>query len=255
MKRLWIAAMIALMAASTAAAQSAAPGTAAQQVIREARMQEMNAQMLRVQTQLVQLNQRLLPMPVHSSFKELGTHLAAACERLRAMETHRAALQAEPVIAGDCERLRAMERVQDRIRVLNREMAEAFDALNTVVVMPARPGSPPDAAEQMVRAQRQQETEQVIGRTNERLKALDVWSKDDRVMAPAKELTKDLLLLRDQLSQMKKSCDKIAEDPAMEPDRDRLREVNHVRHRLEAMFRETEEFCEALESAVTPATT
>ncbi|HEU4333104.1 MAG TPA: hypothetical protein VFT32_01295 [Candidatus Eisenbacteria bacterium] len=255
MKRLWIAAAIALMAASSATAQPASPGTAAQQVIRQARMQEMNAQMARVQNQLMQLNQRLLPMPVHQGFKDLGGNMAQVWERLRVMETHREQLQAEPVIAGDCERLRAMERVQDRLRVMNREMTEAFDALSVVVAMPARPGSPPDAAEQMVRAQRQQETEQVINRTNERLKALDAWSKEDRVLAPAKELTKDVLLLRDRLTQMKKACDRIAEDPAMEPDRDRLREVNHVRHRLEAMFRETEEFCEALESAVTPATT
>lgn len=255
MKRLWIAAALALMAASPSWAQPAAPGTHAQQVIREARMQEMNAQRMRLQLQITQMNQRLLPMPVHQGFKDLGSQLSLVCERLQNMETHRAALQAEPVIAGDCERLRAMERVQDRLRVMNREMAEAFDALNVVVGMPARPGSPPDAAEQMVRAQRQQETQQVIDRTNERLKALDLWSKEDRVMAPAKELTKDLLLLRDRLIQMKKACDKLAEDPAMEPDRDRLREVNHVRHRLEAMFRETEEFCEALESAVTPATT
>ena len=215
-------------------------------------MQEMSAQMTRLQSQIQQLNQRLLPMKVHAGFKDLGANMALVCDHLREMEQHRLRLAEDPAFRDEGERLRAMERIENRLQVMNREMAEAHDALQALVVMPERPGSPPDAAEQMIRAQRQREVEQAMKRSGDRLQALDTWAKGDKVSAAAKDMTKDLLQLQNRLRQWNQTCDKISEDPAMEPDRDRLREVDRIRDRVQVMFREVEETSDALEAAATP---
>lgn len=254
MKGLGIAVLIAVLAAPHATAQpgkAGGAGHAAMQAAREARMQEMNARVMRLQQQVTQLNHRLLPMKMHEGFKNLGTGMAQACDRLQEMEQHRLRLAEDPALAGDGGRTRAMRRLEDRLQVMNREMEEAHDALQGLVAMPERPGAPPDAAEQMIRAQRQQEMEQVMTRTNERLRAAEAWSKGDKVSPAARELTKSLALMRDTLRKMNETCNAIAEDPVMEPDRDRLRQVDRIRDRLQVMTREIEEAADALEGAAT----
>lgn len=255
MKHFTSAAIVVLLAASMSSAQPGGPGgagNAAMQAARQARMQEMAARMIRMQSQVQQLNQRLGQMQTHQGFKDFGVGLGLACERLREMERHTTQLREQAGAAAAAERIRAMDRLQDRLQVMNREMDEAHNGLQAVVAMPQRPGSPVDAAEQMRRAQHQQEMEQVQTRVRERLRALEEWSKGDQVPAPAKEFSKDLMALRDRIHLMNQSCDKLVEDPQMELDRDRTREIERLRDRLQVVLRELEESSDALESAVTP---
>lgn len=255
MKRFASAAIVLLLAASMSSAQPGGPagaGNAAMQTARQARMQEMAARMMRMQSQVQQLNQRLATMQTHQGFKDLGVGLGLACDRLREMERHTAQLREQAGQSAAQERIRAMDRLQDRLQVMNREMDEAHDGLQRLVAMEQRPGSPVDAAEQMRRAQHQQEMEQVQTRVQERLRAMEAWSKGDQIPAPAKEFSKDLLTLRDRLNLMNKTCDKLVEDPQMELDRDRTREIERLRDRLRVVLRELEESSDALETAVTP---
>jgi hypothetical protein len=50
---------------------------------------------------------------------------------------------------------------------------------------------------------------------------------------------------------MNQTCNNIAQDPVMEPDRDRVREVGRVRDRFRVMLREVEEMGESLKEAAT----
>lgn len=255
MKPFASAAIVLLMAASMTSVQpgwSAGAGNAAMQAARQARMQEMAARMMRLQSQVQQLNQRLAPMQTLQGFKDIGIGLGISCERLRDMERHAAQLREQAGDGTAVERTRAIDRLQDRLQVMNRELDEAHDGLQRLIAMPQRPGSPVDAAEQMIRAQHQQEMEQVQARVQERLRAIDEWAKGDQVPAPAKEFAKDQTTLRDRLRLMNQSCDKLVEDSQMELDRDRTREIERLRDRFRVMLRELEESSDALETAVTP---
>ncbi|MEK7347659.1 MAG: hypothetical protein AABZ94_02185 [Candidatus Eisenbacteria bacterium] len=255
MKLIASATLALLLIASMASAQTggtAGAGSAAMQASRQARVQEMAARMMRMQSQVQQLNQRLAPMQTLQGFKDLGIGLGISCERLREMERHGAELREQAGAGAATERVRALDRLQDRLQVMNREMDEAHGGLQRLVAMPQRPGSPVDAAEQMIRAQHQQEMEQVLTRVQERLRALEEWSKGDQVPVPAKEFGKDLVMLRDRLRLMNQTCDKLVEDPQMELDRDRTREIERLRDRLRVVLRELEESSDALETAVTP---
>jgi hypothetical protein len=256
MKRAFFAAaisIVALTAASLTPAETASPSGAgaATQAARDARMQEMSAQMIRLQSQLQQLNLRLVPMQVPQGFKDLGTGLGIACDRIRDADRHVQALRDDPAFAARPDRNLVVERLQDRLLVMNRELDEAHATLQRLVAMPVRPGSPLDAAEQMIRAQHQQEVEQVQKRVDERLKALDAWSKGDGVLLPAKDLVKDATAMRDRMRQLAQSCDKLCNDEQIELDRDRVREIDRVRDRVQVMLREIEEMADALERGVT----
>lgn len=255
MKPFASAAIVLLMAASMTSAQtggSAGAGNAAMQAARQSRMQEMAARMMRLQSQVQQLNQRLAPMQTLQGFKDIGIGLGISCERLREMERHAAQLREQAGAGAAVERTRAIDRLQDRLQVMNRELDEAHGGLQRLIAMPQRPGSPVDAAEQMIRAQHQQEMEQVQARVQERLRAVDEWAKGDQIPTPAKEFAKDLTMLRDRLRLMNQSCDKLVEDSQMELDRDRTREIERLRDRFRVMLRELEESGDALETAVTP---
>jgi len=255
MKHFASAAIVLLLAASICSAQSGGTvgaGNAAMQASREARVQEMAARMMRLQSQVQQLNQRMVQMPTPQGFKDLGIGLGLSCERLREMERHTAELREQAGAGTVPERIRALDRLEDRLQVMNREMDEAHAGLQRLVAMPQRPGPPVDAAEQMIRAQHQQEMEQVQTRVQERLRAMEEWSKGDQVPAPAKEYAKDMLMLRDRLRLMNQTCDKLVEDPQMELDRDRTREIERLRDRFRVVLRELEEASDALETAVTP---
>ena len=256
MKRAFFAAvmlLVALTVASIALAETASPAGAgvAIQATRDARMQEMTARMARLQSQLQQLNLRLVPMQVPQGYKELGTGLGIACDKLREADRHLQQLRDDPAFATRPDRNLVAERLQDRLYVMNRELEESHATLQRLVAMPVRPGSPLDAAEQMIRAQHQQEVEQVQKRVDERLKALDAWSKGDGVVVPAKDLVRDAMLIRDRMRQLTQSCDKLAEDSQIELDRDRVREIDRVRDRVQVMLREVEELADALERGVT----
>ena len=245
--------VLALTAASVAPAVAASPAGAgaATQATRDARMQELSAQMMRLQSQLQQLNLRLAPMQVPPGYKELGTGLGIACDKLRDADRHIQALRDDPAFGARPDRNVVIERLQDRLLVMDRELEEAHATLQRLVAMPVRPGSPLDAAEQMIRAQHQQEIEQVQKRVDERLKALDAWSKGDGVVLPAKDLVKDATVLRDRMRQLSQSCEKLATDEQIELDRDRVREIHRVRDRVQVMLREIEEMADALERGVT----
>ena len=256
MRRAFFAAalsILALTAASIAPAEPAAPSGAgaAVQAARDARMQEMSAQLIRTQSQLQQLNLRMAPMQVPQGFKDLGTGLGIACDRLRDADRHVQALRDDPVFAVRPDRNVVVERLQDRLLVMNRELEEAHATLQRLVAMPVRPGSPLDAAEQMIRAQHQQEVEQVQKRVDERLKALDAWSKGDGVVLPAKDLVKDAIAMRDRMRLLAQSCDKLSNDEQIELDRDRVREIDRVRDRVQVTLREIEEMADALQRGVT----
>ena len=256
MRRAFFAAalsILALTAASIAPGEPAAPSGAgaAAQAARDARMQEMSAQMIRTQSQLQQLNLRMAPMQVPQGFKDLGTGLGIACDRLRDADRHVQALRDDPVFAVRPDRNVVVERLQDRLLVMNRELEEAHATLQRLVAMPVRPGSPLDAAEQMIRAQHQQEVEQVQKRVDERLKALDAWSKGDGVVLPAKDLVKDAIAMRDRMRLLAQSCDKLSNDEQIELDRDRVREIDRVRDRVQVTLREIEEMADALQRGVT----
>lgn len=243
------AAVALLLAASVGHAQGASPDPA-MQVAREGRMQEMAARMMRLQAQVQVLNQRLAGMKTDQGFKDLGFGLGIACDRLRDMEQHASELRDQAAPGAAADRVRALDRLQDRLQVMNREMDETHDGLQRLIVMEQRPGAPVDAAEQMRRAQHQQEMEQVQARVQERLRALEVWSKGGEVPVPAKEFAKDLLMLRDRLRLMNQTCDKLVEDPQMELDRDRTREIERLRDRFRVVLRELEESSDALETGV-----
>ncbi|HEU4724591.1 MAG TPA: hypothetical protein VFU59_04740 [Candidatus Eisenbacteria bacterium] len=253
MKRFVSAAAALLLAAAVSHAETgtAAAPDPAMQAARDARMQEMAARMMRMQAQVQQLNQRIAAMPVPQGYKDLAIGLGIACERLREMERHSSELRDQAGAAAAGIQARAIDRLQDRLQVMNREMDETHEGLQRLIVMEARPGAPVDAAEQMRRAQHQQEMEQVMTRVQERIKALDAWSKGGQVPAAAKEFVKDLTLLRDRLRMMNQTCDKLVEDPQVELDRDRTREIERLRDRFRVVFRELEESSDALESGVT----
>lgn len=256
MRRAFFAAgmlLVTLSVASIALADAASPAGAgvAIQATREARMQEMSARMARLQSQLQQLNVRLVPMQVPQGYKELGTGLGIACDKLREADRHVQLLRDDPAFASRPDRNLVVERLQDRLYVMNRELEESHETLQRLVVMPVRPGSPLDAAEQMLRAQRQQEVEQVQKRVDERLKGLVAWSNSDGVAAPAKDLVKDAMVIRDRMRQLTQSCDKLTDDAQIELDRDRVREIDRVRGRVQVMLREVEEMADALEHGVT----
>ncbi|MEK7317258.1 MAG: hypothetical protein AAB011_13845, partial [Candidatus Eisenbacteria bacterium] len=167
----------------------------------------------------------------------------------------RAVLHGEPVcftFNGEEIVVQPTDTVEAVYAAWNRELDEAHGVLQRLIAMQQRPGSPVDAAEQMLRAQHQQEMEQVQERVQERLRATVEWSKGDQIPVPAKEFAKDLALLRDRLRLMNQSCDKLVEDSQMELDRDRTREIERLRDRFRVMFRELEESSDALETAVTP---
>lgn len=254
MKRIIAAAAVVAIAAvgSVSPAQPGGPGGqgAATQSMRQAQMQDMSARMIRLQSQLQQLNQRMLTMQVHQSLKDLGAGSGQLCTGLQQMERHMQQLREDPAFAQKQDRVRSMERLEDRARVMNREMEEVHEGLQRLVAMPARPGPPPDAAEQMIRAQHQQEVEQAQKRTDERLKSLESWSKGDGILIPARDLTKDLLQVRDRVRLLTRDCDRLSEDPQIELDRDRMREIDRVRDRLRVILREVEESADTLESGI-----
>ncbi|HET9952235.1 MAG TPA: hypothetical protein VFS09_10620 [Candidatus Eisenbacteria bacterium] len=254
MKRIIAAGLVIAVAAagSVSSAQPGGPGGqgAAMQSMRQAQMQDMSARMMRLQTQLQQLNQRMMTMQVHQSFKDLGAGMGQMCTGLQQMERHMQQLREDPAFAQKQERVGSMQRLEDRARVMSREMEEAHEGLDRLVAMPARPGPPPDADEQLVRAQHQQEIEQDQKRADERLKALESWSKGDGILIPARDLTKDLLQLRDRVRLLSRDCDRLSEDPQIELDRDRLREIDRVRDRLRVILREIEESANTLQSGI-----
>ena len=178
MKRVFAAAVLIAfaVAGSVSSAQPGGPGGqgAAMQSMRQAQMQDMSARMMRLQSQLQQLNQRMVSMQVHQGFKDLGAGMGQVCTGLQTMEKHMQQLREDPAFVQKQDRVRSMERLEDRARVMNREMEEAHEGLQRLVGMPARPGAPPDAAEQMIRAQHQQEIEQDQTRTDERLQGARV---------------------------------------------------------------------------------
>lgn len=254
MRRVFAAAVLIAfaVAGSVSSAQPGDPGGqgAAMQSMRQAQMQDMSARMMRLQSQLQQLNQRMLTMQVHPGFKDLGAGMGQMSAGLQTMEKHMQQLREDPAFAQKQDRARSMERLEDRARVMTREMEEAHEGLQRLVAMPARPGPPPDAAEQMIRAQHQQEIEQDQKRADERLKALESWSKGDGILIPARDLTKDLLQIRDRARLLSRDCEKLSEDPQMELDRDRVREIDRVRDRLRVILREVEESAYTLQSDI-----
>lgn len=253
MKRFVSAAAALLLAASVSHAQSGggALPDPAMQAARDARMQEMAARMMRLQSQVQQLNQRIAPMATLQGYKDLALGLGIACERLRDMERHASELREQAGPAAAPAHTRALDRLQDRLQVMNREMDETHDGLQRLIAMAERPGAPVDAAEQMRRAQHQQEMEQVQARVQARTRALEAWSKGGQVPAAAKDLVKDLVGLRDRIRMMNQTCDKLVEDPQVELDRDRTREIERLRDRFRVVLRELEESSDALESGVT----
>jgi hypothetical protein len=246
------AALLALVVATNVQAEPTSPGEAGTglRAARESRMQGMSARMTILQSQLQQLNQRMIPMPVAQGFKDLGAGLGLTIDRLRDADRHVQALRDDPTFASRPMCDRTVDRIQDRLYVMTREIDEAHATLQRLVAMPVRPGSPLDAAEQMIRAQHQQEVDQVLQNTVERLKSLEAWSKGDGVAAPAKDLVRDALQLRDRMRQLGQTCDKLAEDSQIELDRDRVREIDRVRDRVQVMLREIQEMADALEEGV-----
>jgi hypothetical protein len=180
------------------------------------------------------------------AYRSLGAQMQSACASLgdlqRLMGVHESKLEAD----AKPGRLEAIDRVEERVRVMAREMEEAQQTLRYLSTMKERKCDPlpADEAEQ-VRVRNQELAEHVV-RVNERLRALKDWSEAKDAPVNSREAVRIMAQIQDHLRTMAESCDNMRNDPALNGDRERLREMDRLHDRLHVMLRELEEATESL---------
>lgn len=212
---------------------------------RQETIQETNELMNRMRKTNEAMQAKKAPEP----YRRIGSQMQEACATLgdlqRLMNVH------ESKLDGDAKpgRLQAVDRVQERLRVTAREMEEAQQTLRYLSMMEERKCDPlpADEAEQ-VRARNQELAEHVV-RVNERLRSLSEWGEATDAPVGAREAVRNMTKLQERLRTMAESCDNVRNDPTVNGDRERLREMDRLHDRLHVMLREQEEAAESLPQA------
>lgn len=212
---------------------------------RQETIQQTKELMMRIQ----KMNEAMDNQKAPGVYRAMGAELQKACGTLgdlqRLMGIHESKLE------GDVKpgRLDAVDRVEERLRVSAREMEEAQQSLRYLSLMKERKCDPLPADEaDQVRARNQELAEHVV-RVNERLRSLKEWGESKDPPATSREAIRSMLQLQESLRAMAESSDNMRNDPALNGDRERLREMDRLHDRLHVMLRELEEASEALPRA------
>ncbi|MGE5175465.1 MAG: hypothetical protein ACM3JJ_03745 [Hyphomicrobiales bacterium] len=218
-------------------------------MVLQQRRQETVQSLQELTNQVRKMNEAMQRDKVPQSYQRMGAQMQEACARLgdvqRLMAVHESKLE------GDVKpgRLEAIDRVEERFRVMAREMEEAQHTLRYLATMKERKCDPLPADEaEMVRARNQELAEHVV-RVNERLRSLGEWSDATDAPVNARETVRTMAQLQERLRTMAEACDNMRNDSTLNGDRERLREMDRLHDRLHVTLREMEESAEALPQA------
>lgn len=212
---------------------------------RQETVQQTDDLMLRIR----KLNEAMEQQKASEALRAVGRGMQETCARLGQLQRRMAVHESK--LEGDANRVRqgAVDRVQERLRVMARELEEAQQTVRYLSTMKQRQCDPlpADEAEQ-VRTRNQELAEHVV-RINERVRTLQEWAAGKDAPSNAREAVRDVGQLHEQLRLMAESCDNMRNDTGLQGDRERLREMDRLHDRLHVMLRELEETTESLPQA------
>lgn len=252
MKRAFVATMTALLlAAGGAQAQqqkptSVPPPPQPDRALIEQRRQETVQRMDHLMVLIRKLNETMDREKSHPALREIGRNMEQVCEGIGLMQRRLGVAETTPIVADVPARVRAMDRVQERLRVMSRELEETQQVLRNVVRMEDRRGEASSVEERSQLGDRQRDLAEHVVRVALRLRALEEWSATPGAPHGAHDAVADMTQLHERLRVMVESFGQACRDKDLPRDRDRLHELDRLHDRLHVMLREVEEMTEVL---------
>lgn len=121
-----------------------------------------------------------------------------------------------------------------------------------VGVAQSPPPQPPAAQQpdQAQRMQRMQEMQQQMAGLMTRLRETNQWMVRENAMEQFRHMGQQMEQAGERLREMLRSMDGLHKDPALQGDRDRLREMDRLRDRLHDMQRDLDQAHDALRKMI-----